>query len=264
MTSRFVCIGVPYWMNESMESDTELKALRDRLPTQLGAEWVEVKAQMREDEAPVTSINRAIAEAIATHSDRIPLIFTPNCINALGILKGLESHRPDVLWLDAHGDFNTPETTRSGFLGGMPVAALVGRGNEDLMRGIGLSPLREDQITLSDARNLDPEEGDLLRSSQVKHFPHINEIQATKWANKPLYIHLDTDVIDPSDMPALSYQEPNGPSLAETETLMRQVVQSANLAGAYVSLWDAALPGAEQAQAATFRLIAAITSGVGQ
>ena len=60
------------------------------------------------------------------------------------------------MWLVSHGDFNTWETTPSGFLGGMPLAMLTGRGDQRMLEAVGLDPLADNQVWLSDARDLDP------------------------------------------------------------------------------------------------------------
>ncbi len=260
MTKKWVCIGVPYYIGESMDSDSELRTIRDTIPAEIGAEWIEVQPAWQEGENPVITVNRTTAEVIASHPDCTPLVFAPDCVSAWGIMKGLEAKAPDVLWFDAHGDFNTPETTRSGYLGGMPLAAMVGRGNEDLMRGLSFSPISETKVTLTDARNLDPEEGELVRSSAVTHLKSIRDVLNVDWAKKPLYIHLDTDVLDPADMPTLNYPEPNGPSLDELIDVLKHVRQSASVAGIYISLWDDALPGADAARAATLQLTRTLVS----
>lgn len=259
--SPYVCISLPYFLGKALESTSELQAIRDsQVIAQLGAQWVEVQPTFTSDEYPVVSANRALAAAIQSHSDRIPLIFAPDCVSALGIMKGLESRQPAVLWFDAHGDFNTPETTPSGFLGGMPLAALVGRGNEALIQAIGLAPISESRVTITDARNLDPEEGRALRSSQVSFLPRLSDVHQTDWSGASLYIHLDTDVLDPSEMPTLHYPEPNGPSLDDLIGVLKHVRANTSITGVYFSLWDDSLPGAPQAKEATLRLIQTLVS----
>lgn len=174
------------------------------------------------------------------------------------MMKGLEAHQPDVLWYDAHGDFNTPETTPSGFLGGMPLAALVGRGNQHLMEGLGMEPIAETRVIISDARNLDPEEALALRASAVLHLPRIDDLMTYDWNGRTLYIHFDTDVVDSGEMPAMNYPEPGGPTLAQTAASLRHVVAQARPAGVLFSLWNDTLPGADRALQATLELVRAL------
>jgi arginase len=116
---------------------------------------------------PVISVNRAIAEAIQAHHDAIPMIMAGDCTACVGAMKGLEAQSPHVLWYDAHGDYNTPETSPSGFLGGMPLAAMVGRGSQWMLEGVKMTPIAEERVVLIDARDLDPEEAQLVRESKT-------------------------------------------------------------------------------------------------
>ena len=136
--SKYVCIGVPYYLGEARPEREEVEALRHSgIAAELKAEWVEIEPDFAAADDPVVAVNRALAEAIRAHADRVPVVFANDCTSCLGMVKGLEAQAPAILWYDSHGDFNTPETTPSGFLGGMPLAALVGRGNQHLMRGLG-------------------------------------------------------------------------------------------------------------------------------
>ena len=87
-----------------------------------------------------------------------PVVIGADCQTPIAVVAGLSRAgvSPRVLWLDAHGDFNTPTTSPSGFLGGMPLAMLVGRGDRRLLEAAGLAPLSERDVVLFDARDLDP------------------------------------------------------------------------------------------------------------
>lgn len=257
--TEYVCIGVPYWLGESHPDRTEVAAVQaSGLAQELGAEWVEIAPDFGSDEPPVVAVNRALAQAIMAQRGRVPLVFASDCTSCLGMMKGLEAHQPDVLWYDAHGDFNTPETTPSGFLGGMPLAALVGRGNQHLMEGLGMEPIAETRVIISDARNLDPEEALALRASAVLHLPRIDDLMTYDWNGRTLYIHFDTDVVDSGEMPAMNYPEPGGPTLAQTAASLRHVVAQARPAGVLFSLWNDTLPGADRALQATLELVRAL------
>ena len=88
---------------------------------------------------------------------------------ALGTVAGLQRRYRDVavVWLDAHGDFNTPAITVSGYLGGMVLAMLTGRAPELFADPLGLRPVADTDIVLADARDLDPAERDALTASRV-------------------------------------------------------------------------------------------------
>ncbi len=99
----------------------------------------------------------------ARQGDR-PVSIEGDCCTTLGVLAGLrrEGLDPTLLWLDTHGDFNTWETTPSGFLGGMPLAMLTGRGDQTMAQAVGLQPFPESKMILCDGRDLDPEEKQAL------------------------------------------------------------------------------------------------------
>ena len=259
MMKKYICIGVPYYLGESKPERNEVEALRQSgIADELSAEWLEIEPDFAAADDPVVAVNRALAATVQQHPDKIPVVFASDCTSCLGMVKGLEDLGPAILWYDSHGDFNTPETTPSGFLGGMPLAALVGRGNQHLMRGIELRPIAESDIVITDVRNLDPEESKMLCNSQVTIYGTLDELNAASLPDKPLYIHFDTDVVDCADMPAMSYPEPDGPSLSESIASLRHVLHNSDTAGILFSLWNSTLDGSDQTKAATLELIRAL------
>ena len=257
--TEFICIGVPYYLGESLAERREVAAMRaSGIADELDTEWIDIAPDFAAHEDPVVAVNWALAEAIQAHAPKTPVVFANDCTSCLGVVKGIERHAPAILWYDSHGDFNTPETTPSGFLGGMPLAALVGRGNQHLMRGLQLAPLAEADIVISDVRNLDPQEGVMLRESQVAIYEKLSELDAAPLPDKPLYIHFDTDVVDCAEMPAMSYPEPGGPTLDESIASLRIALEKSRAVAILFSLWNNTLPGADEAMAATLRLVRAL------
>ncbi len=257
--SSYVCIGVPYYLGKSIPERGEVEALRQSgIADELNAEWVEIEPDFAGSDDPVLAVNRALAEAVAANADRVPVVFANDCTSCLGMVKGLEAKAPAILWYDSHGDFNTPETTPSGFLGGMPLAALVGRGNQHLLRGLDLQPIKESDVIVTDARNLDPEEGVMLRESAVTIYETLDALKVAALPDKPLYIHFDTDVVDSAEMPAMSYPEPGGPSLDDCIASLMRVKEDGNTIGVLFSLWNDTLEGSAEAMSATLRLIRAL------
>jgi arginase len=240
---KFVCIGAPYFLGERLPQHTEVDDLRaSGLAARIGAEWVDLAPDFAHSPDPITAVNRALADAVAAHRDAFPIIFASDCTSALGAVKGSSAAGAlGVVWFDAHGDFNTPETSPSGFIGGMPLAMLVGRGRQDLMAGVDLSPLREADVILADARDLDPGERIALQNSAVRHLPDLRDLLSAPLPDKPLYIHLDVDVVNPADMPAMSYTAPGGPSLDETAAALRRVARDGHPVGLLLGLWNGAL-----------------------
>lgn len=179
---------------------------------------------------------------------RVPVSIAGDCVSTLGMLGGLQQAGcpPDrILWLDAHGDFHTWETTRTQYLGGMPLAMLVGRRDRRqrerdaigaLRAAIGVQPYREQQVVLSDARDLDPGETEAIRASGVVCCG-IDQVLDQLHPRQSLYLHFDTDVIDaPEAMPALKYHVKHGPSPADIGALFR-ALRGFPLLAVSVSAW---------------------------
>jgi arginase len=120
-----------------------------------------------------------------------------------------------VLWLDAHGDLNTPETSPSGNEWGMPLRTLIDRGT-----------IRAADVVLWGARNLDPPEEEFIATAGIGDDP--GELLERAGA---VYVALDCDVLAPDEL-AVFMPEPGGPTLDEVEQLLTRVRESGKLVGA--------------------------------
>jgi arginase len=143
-----------------------------------------------------------------------------------------------VVWLDAHGDFNTPVISTSGYIGGMALSILTGRTPELFDDALGLRPVPETSVVLADARDLDPAERDALTDSQVHHVPaHPEGIGSALDGldGTPVYLHLDVDVIDSEQLSDLRFPSGPGPSLARTEECPAAVCAAADVIGAGIA-----------------------------
>jgi arginase len=165
--------------------------------------------------------------AISAESGALVTVVAADCMTSLGVLAGLQRSglSPGVVWLDAHGDFNTPATTRSGYLGGMPLAVAVGHDARDLGAGLGLTAVDERRVLLAGVRDLDVEEGELLASSAVKR-ASIPEVGSDTIPPGPIYLHVDVDVIDPEMAGDLLYPVASGPSLEQVAAAIGRVLDT--------------------------------------
>ena len=210
----------------------------------------------------VTVLHRAVADAVAGPAR--PLLLSGDCPVSLAVAAGLQRRYPEiaVVWLDAHGDFNTPAITISGYLGGMPVAMLTGRAPELFADPLGLRPVPEHNIVLAGARDLDPAERDALAASQVHQIPATAGAFRAALAglrNLPVYLHVDVDILDSTEVPGLRFPTGPGPTLADVENCLTVITASADLVAA--SLACAWLPGqvsAPPAREAIARLAGAL------
>ena len=181
-----------------------------------------------------------------------PVAFVGDCCATIGILAGLQraGQTPTLLWLDAHGDFNTPATTPSGFLGGMPLAMAVGLGDQTLRRATGLRPWPADKVLLTDGRDLDPGERDNLAAAAIAHVRDVESLlRPDALPAGPLYVHFDVDIIDPAEMPACHYPAPGGPSAQQVTELLRALAATGRVVAVSVCVWDPALDPDGHAQA---------------
>lgn len=163
-----------------------------------------------------------------------------DCCTSLAVLAGLQrAHvNPTLIWLDAHGDFNTWETTPSGFLGGMPLAMAVGRGEQTIVAGVGLVPLPAEQVILTDARDLDPGEREAVADSPLTHLPHLSDLLYHPLPQGPLYVHFDVDVLNPETAPAMNYPAPGGPDAAALGRVFDRLAGTGRIAAVSLSAWN--------------------------
>lgn len=163
-----------------------------------------------------------------------------NCTSLLGVLGGLQRsetgppRKVGLVFIDAHGDFNTPETTLSGMLGGMPVAVAAGMALTNLRLESGLEPaLPTEHIVMGALRDIDPLEQVLLDQSNVETFS-VNDIrtvsdnihaqmQRLSRLTDVIYIHVDMDVLDPREVPGHPLTVPNGPTSKELAAALTEM-----------------------------------------
>jgi arginase len=172
-------------------------------------------------------------------------------------LAGLQKAglNPVLLWLDAHGDFNTWETTPSGFLGGMPLAMLVGRGEQTLAQALGLHPFPEDQVILSDARDLDPDEKQAVAQSAMHHEVDTRSLPDHPLLGNPVYVHFDSDVVNPQDAPAMSYRAAGGPTSDELRAVFQSLSQTGQIIAVSMTTWTPQLDEDGRSQAVCMGLL---------
>ncbi|UCC54843.1 MAG: arginase [Anaerolineaceae bacterium] len=155
------------------------------------------------------------------HSISIGTIAAAACNSSVG-----------VIWIDAHADFNTPDTSPSGNIHGMPVAALTGRGPEPLVNvGYEGTKIQPTQIVQIGIRDLDDQEREQLASSGINVFTmrHIDELGTAAVAHQALdrlrhldsiHISLDMDSLDPDEAPGVGTPVPGGLTYREAHLLM--------------------------------------------
>ncbi|WP_344829564.1 arginase family protein [Actinocorallia longicatena] len=162
--------------------------------------------------------------AAAVKDGEVPYVYSGDCTTSFGTVAGLQRAGidPSIVWFDAHGDVHTPQTTLSGYLGGMPLRLLTGACPEVIAVLLGLRPVPEEKITLVDARDLDDPEAAYLEGSAITHC----EIGDLVVPEGPIYLHVDFDVVDPEQVPGLLFPAKGGPSLKKVARAVRKVLDS--------------------------------------
>jgi arginase len=153
----------------------------------------------------------------------VPVVMSGDCTTSLGVVAGLQraGREPSVVWFDGHGDLQTPETTTSGYIGGFPIRQLTGGSDRTVPDLLGLRPVREQDVVLVDARDLDPPEVEFLAGSPMLRVP-VDRVRDVL-PSGPVYLHVDVDVVDPGDLPGLLFPAAGGPALSAVTEAVRAV-----------------------------------------
>ncbi len=179
--------------------------------------------------------SRHLADAVSSQvrAGMLPIGLLQNCNGLMGMLAGIQRGGPDwrpmrvgLVWIDAHGDFNTPETTYSGMLGGMPVAISCGLCHDRLRRTCGLDPpLPPKYVTMVAVRDTDPYEQEAIDRHDIARVtvddlrgssPAVDmEMERLSTLCDAIYVHVDVDVLDPSDIPGAGLPVADGPTAKE-------------------------------------------------
>jgi arginase len=199
------------------------------------------------------TVLRSISEKVklAVQDNRFPMLLAGGCISTVGALAGLNSDPSAVIWFDAHADFNTPETTLSGFIDGMALAAASGRCWRNLTASIpGFHPVPERNLVLIGARHFDPEERKAFDGSDITSLDTLRlrdkggeESMAAAVRKLPerVYLHVDLDVLDRSEAVVNEYSSTGGLTLRELLEIIRLVGHERAIVGAAITAYDPAV-----------------------
>lgn len=170
-----------------------------------------------------------------------PLVLGGDHSIAMGTLSGISRSIPDIglIWFDAHGDYNTSETSGTGNIHGMPLAAATGLGNPKLISLGGVTPsVREEKTVLIGVRDLDPNEKLLLRNSKItvysmKKIDEMGMAAVIKEAlliaghgSNAIHVSFDLDVVDPAIASGVGTPVPGGLSYREAHLALELIAES--------------------------------------
>jgi arginase len=175
----------------------------------------------------------------AIEDECIPIFMGGDHSLAIGSIGGVTHHQPaGVIWIDAHGDFNTPETTLTGNIHGMCLASLLGLGSNGLVDvGRQGAKLRPADVVMIGIRELDPQEKLRLRSSGIavytmrdideRGIAHVAREALAKLSHlSRLHVSLDLDGLDPIEVPGVGTTSPGGLTYREAQLLMEIIADT--------------------------------------
>jgi arginase len=171
-----------------------------------------------------------VEDALA--AGRAPVLTSSDCSICITTLPAVARLRPDawVLWLDAHPDFNDPDTTQSGFLGGMCLAAACGAWDAGFDNG-SVDPAR---VVMCGIRDVDAGERVLVETHGVGLVERPSRL-AELLDGRQVFVHLDLDVLDPRVMPGLHWPAEGGFSDGGLRTLLAEVAEAADVIGVEIT-----------------------------
>jgi arginase len=190
---------------------------------------------------------KGLAEMVkkTLEEDMVPLVLGGDHSIAVGTTAGAAAHfnkqskRIGVIWLDAHGDMNTPDTSPSGNVHGMPLAALIGYGAPEMAGLLGYQPKVEPRnVSIVGVRDLDTKERRLVKESGVHAFTmrdidergmHEVMSNALRFASDDtdgIAVSLDMDFVDPSDAPGVGTPIQGGVTYREGHLAMEMIADS--------------------------------------
>jgi arginase len=176
-----------------------------------------------------------------------PIILSGNCgTAALSAMAALDPRSTGIIWFDAHADFNTPETSPSGFLDGMGLAILTGRCWRRLAeRFESFRPVLDSQVIQIGVREKDPPEVQLLQESGIKQIPTVALAELPEvlrqLGTNTVYVHVDLDVIDTSEGRANGWACGGGLSLNQLRDALELIGCRASIVAGAVTCYDPAV-----------------------
>ncbi|MFQ5799168.1 MAG: arginase family protein [Bacteroidota bacterium] len=246
---------------------------------EVDVESIEVKTPFPTENGTAFELNRLLAERVRStvNSRRFPIVLAGNCSSCMGTLAGLEPAQLGIVWFDAHGDYNTPETTVSGFLDGMALAMATGRCWTKLATTIpGFRPVQEANVVLVGVRDFDLEEQKLMERSKIAllHARAVKD-KGIREALGPvladlrahvqnIYVHIDLDVLDPHKTPANNYSVPDGLMVEQVEDGVRMIAESFRIPAGAITAYNPAYDAEGNTLRAGVRLIEALVSAARQ
>jgi arginase len=235
-----------------------------------GSQRVDARPPVRHDVPSASAaVNQALRMAVraAIAAGRLPIVLAGSCDAAIGVVAGLGRGRCGVVWIDAHADFNTPQSSASGFFPGMSLAIVTGHCYQQLWASLGGRPtIPEELVMLAGVRSLSPPaEARRLRNSAIHVVPWeqgrpqggiVTALDALASQADEVYLHIDNDAFDPSTAPGIVDQPvPGGLSLAQMEDVIHALTTRLPITAATIATYTPANDQQDRTLTADLRII---------
>jgi arginase len=212
---------------------------------------VERREPFRDSVSASRAVNQELARLVrwAVGEGHLPLVLAGSCDASMGTLAGFDHAHSGVIWFDAHGDFNTPDSTISGYFAGMSLAVITGHCYRNLWAQTGDStPIAESATLLVGVRDLDPAERQRIERSAIQVIAWHNgkpvedvfaALDTLAARVREIYVHVDLDALDPSVVPGIvDFAVPGGLSLEDLEKILRAANSRFKIRAASLTTFD--------------------------
>ena len=199
--------------------------------------------------AIMTGVAEEVRSAVA--GGEFPIVLAGNCNTTVGAVSGLSPRRAGVVWFDGHADFETPETTTSGFVDGMGLAVLTGRCWRTLAASVpGFAPLPEKNVILAGASDIGAREWESLQNSEIVYLSdtvlaapdksdHLRSALADLAERvSGIHLHIDLDVHDPRIARANQFRPPGGLAPERLQAVIKEIVEAAPVLSVAITAYD--------------------------
>jgi arginase len=251
-------IAVPYHLDELLP-DLDLPLPADAQVDELTVDLPDADVWTR-----FATLYDAVAGLVedSARANPVTTVVSGDCTVTIGMTAGLQRAGidPSIVWVDAHGDVQSLETTTSGYLGGMALRFLLGYRPDLVVDRLGIRPPATDNVVLVDARDLDQAETDFLTSTGLKTLT-LGDLAVEALPPGPLLVNFDLDVLDPAVIPGVRYPAANGPTIEAILTAADTIFSTGRVAALNIACtWN---PGHEDPQGFRAQLVAALVSKAG-
>jgi arginase len=227
----------------------------------------EVKAAFELIGLVASGVGRAIEDGA------FPVLLSGSCFAALGVVTGLRESSPGVVWFDAHGDFNSPESTVDGYFDGMPLAILTGGAWRAVVSGTETRTVPESSVVLAGARDFDPLEQLRLDSSSIRRLPPADidsddavarAVDAIVPPPTGLYLHLDLDVLDSEEARVNIYSVPGGLGASQLASQVHSLMNTRPVRAVSLTAYDPECDDDDSVPPIAMRVLEIVAESVGR